>query len=309
MIDELIKKYTPLGYSFLSQIDRNTACRKYEFDDGCYVNVEEYYSYARRDRMYENHIKYIDFQYIIEGEEIVEIVDVYGLTPIVGYNEDTDYAKFTNDSIGSKNVLKKGEGIIIYPGQAHMPCISVDKSCYVKKAVLKIPVDRLPRLFVMDVDGTLTDGSINISDDGELFKSFNVRDGYGIANILPANGFITAIITGRSSSIVDRRCEELGITHCIQGCTDKKVELLRLANTYGLFLNEKGVLPRVVYIGDDIPDLECFMISEISGCPSDAVAEIKKNADYIAKTNSGRGAVREFIDWLCDDVTNLSLGE
>ena len=308
MIDEIIKKYTPLGYSFLTEIDNSITCGKYELDDGCYINVEEYYTYSRQDRLFENHIKYIDFQFIIEGEEIVEIVDAYGLTPIIGYNEETDYEKFTNDSIGSKNVLKKGEGIIIYPGQAHMPCLSLDRSCYVKKAVLKIPIDRLPRLFVMDVDGTLTDGSINISENGELFKSFNVKDGYGIANILPDNGFTTAIITGRSSSIVDRRCEELGITHCIQGCTDKKGELIKLANAYGLFLNEKGILPRVAYIGDDIPDLECFMISEISGCPSDAACDIKKNADYTAKANGGAGAVREFIDWLCDE-TNFCFGE
>ena len=81
-----------------------------------------------------------------------------------------------------------------------------------------------------------------------------------------------------------------------------------MANAYGLFLNEKGILPRVAYIGDDIPDLECFMISEISGCPSDAACDIKKNADYTAKANVGAGAVREFIDWLCDE-TNFCFGE
>ena len=156
----------------------------------------------------------------------------------------------------------------------------------------------MKKLFVMDVDGTLTDGKIYISETGELFKAFNVKDGYGISNILPSNGYIPVVITGRSSVIVVQRCKELGVAEIIQSCKDKKKALLDIAVKYGLYPNEKGVLTGVVYIGDDIPDLECIKSAEISACPANAVEEVKKIASYICEKPAGDGAVREFIDWV-----------
>ena len=87
------------------------------------------------------------------------------------------------------------------------------------------------KLLVMDVDGTLTDGKINISSNGELYKSFDVKDGYGIAKILPKLNIVPAIITGRKSDILSHRCKELKITHCYQGVNDKKNKLLDLLHT------------------------------------------------------------------------------
>lgn len=148
------------------------------------------------------------------------------------------------------------------------------------------------RYLIMDVDGTLTDGKIYMSDRGELLKAFNVKDGYGIHNILPLCHIEPVIITGRSSEIVSRRCREIGIEKVYQGIKDK-AELLEE------FLKENGCrFSNIAYIGDDVNDLECMERSGIAGCPSDAAEEAKAAADFVAVRGGGDGAVREFIDWL-----------
>ena len=153
-------------------------------------------------------------------------------------------------------------------------------------------------LFVMDIDGTLTDGKIYISETGELLKAFNVKDGYGISTLLPAKGYIPVVITARNSEIVKQRCKELGIIEIVQNCKYKKNALLDIAAKHRIFPNEKGILPRVVYVGDDVPDYESMLLAEIKACPADAVEEIKKISDYICKNRAGDGAVREIIEWL-----------
>ena len=85
------------------------------------------------------------------------------------------------------------------------------------------------KLLVMDVDGTLTDGKIYIGDKGEVMKSFDVKDGYAIAHILPENNIVPVIITGRSSSIVKERAKELKITELYQGVSDKLIQLKIIA--------------------------------------------------------------------------------
>ena len=154
------------------------------------------------------------------------------------------------------------------------------------------------KVLVMDVDGTLTDGKIYIGKDEELFKAFNVKDGYGITQILSVYGIKPVIITGRKSEILEMRCKELGISEVYQNAQDKKIALIEYAGKFGISLNEEGILPGVAYIGDDIPDLECIKIVEKSGCPSDAVKEIKKHVHYITQKDGGEGAVREFIEWI-----------
>lgn len=148
------------------------------------------------------------------------------------------------------------------------------------------------KAFVMDVDGTLTDGSICISESGELFKQFHVRDGYGIKNILSEHNIIPIVITGRYSDIVYIRCKELGIQEVIQGSDDKLAELESILDKYGIALSEAA------YIGDDLNDLKCIEKVGISGCPNDAISEVKEFVTYICNCNGGHGAVREFIDWI-----------
>lgn len=144
----------------------------------------------------------------------------------------------------------------------------------------------------MDVDGTLTDGRIYIGSSGEEMKAFYVKDGYAISHILPKLGVVPAIITGRSSSIVSLRAQELGITEVYQGIQKKELLFNKLRLRYGADAGETA------YIGDDLNDIECMRLAGIVGCPCDAVEEVKKNADFISSCQGGRGAVREFIEWL-----------
>ncbi len=146
----------------------------------------------------------------------------------------------------------------------------------------------------MDVDGTLTDGKIYVSNNGELMKAFNIKDGYGIAYLLPQHNIIPVIITGRSSEIVAQRCKELNIKYYFQGVKDK---LLTLTD----FVSQQGVsLAECAYIGDDLNDMSCMKAIKDAGglvaCPSDASKQVREYVDHIAISNGGGGAVRDFID-------------
>ena len=124
------------------------------------------------------------------------------------------------------------------------------------------------KLFVMDVDGTLTDGKINMGPEGELFKSFNIRDGYGINEMLPAHGIVPAIITGRTSTIVENRAKELHVKELYQGRHDKLNTLKELMQKYDCQKEN------VAYIGDDILDIVCMKECGVIGCPSDACQQV-----------------------------------
>ena len=100
------------------------------------------------------------------------------------------------------------------------------------------------RMLAMDVDGTLTDGSIYIGNQGEVMKAFDVKDGYGIVN-LSKKGILSVIITGRKSQIVKKRAEELQIKELHQGVDNKLEKLKNIANIYGISSAE------IAYIGDD----------------------------------------------------------
>lgn len=145
------------------------------------------------------------------------------------------------------------------------------------------------KLLAMDVDGTLTDGRIYIGPEGEALKAFDVKDGYGIVQFRKAGG-IPAIITGRSSRIVEQRCKELGISELHQGVSDKLECLLQIAERLGIAQEE------IAYMGDDLNDLTCLEYAGVSACPCDAVEAARSAADYVCGSPGGRGAVREFLD-------------
>lgn len=146
------------------------------------------------------------------------------------------------------------------------------------------------KLLVMDVDGTLTDGKINMGPDGELYKAFSVKDGYAINEMLPAADIVPAIITGRTSSIVANRAKELHITEVHQGQHDKLGTLFMLMEKYGC------TRENVAYIGDDILDIVCMKECGVVGCPADSCRQVLELADYIAPHRGGDGAVRDFIE-------------
>lgn len=154
------------------------------------------------------------------------------------------------------------------------------------------------KAIVFDVDGTLTDGGIYIGPSGEVMKRFDVKDGYAIHTLMPQNNILPIIITGRKSEIVEMRCKELGIKHIYQGVSNKVQQLKDVINLLKIGLDE------VAYFGDDINDLASMRLTGYSGCPADAVNEVKNNADYICQNTGGHSAAREFIEKVIRDKTS-----
>jgi len=147
------------------------------------------------------------------------------------------------------------------------------------------------RLFVMDVDGTLTDGSITYDETGREWKSFHARDGLGVKLLLLA-GIEPAIVTGRSSPVVARRAQELGILEVVQGAGDKAAIVRSLRAARGLAAAE------VAFVGDDLSDLPAMRDAGFSAAPADAAAEVRAAATFVCSVAGGRGAVREAIETL-----------
>jgi 3-deoxy-D-manno-octulosonate 8-phosphate phosphatase (KDO 8-P phosphatase) len=145
------------------------------------------------------------------------------------------------------------------------------------------------KLFVTDVDGTLTDGTTYYSSEGEQLKQFSIHDGMGIV-LLKKAGIEVAILTSESSPIVEARAKKLKIEHVGLGSRNKKQDLNELAQKLNYSLDE------IAYIGDDVNDLQPLEICGLAGCPSDSVAAIKNVADYICELPGGKGAVREFAE-------------
>lgn len=159
------------------------------------------------------------------------------------------------------------------------------------------------KILVMDVDGTLTDGKIYMGSDGEIFKAFDIKDGYGINDILRSKGVEPVIITGRQSKIVENRCQELHIQHLYQGIYDKLSVLKQVLIRLELEKKSKFSFENVAYIGDDCNDLICMQAVKAAGglvgCPADAVKQVIDIATFVSSRNGGNGAVREFIEWFC----------
>jgi len=146
-------------------------------------------------------------------------------------------------------------------------------------------------LIVLDVDGTMTDSRITYSHEGDEIKSFNVKDGLAIASWRKL-GKQVAIITGRTSSIVERRAKELHIEHFYQGIHNKQEVLEKLLEKLNL------TLENVATIGDDLNDLQMLKSAKISFVPRDASIYVERIASVLLSKKGGDGAVREMIEQL-----------
>jgi 3-deoxy-D-manno-octulosonate 8-phosphate phosphatase (KDO 8-P phosphatase) len=149
------------------------------------------------------------------------------------------------------------------------------------------------KMIIMDVDGTLTDGTLFVLPDGEEIKSYNVRDGLGIL-LAHLAGFKTAIITGKRSRALEKRAEKLRIDELHQGAIDKSPVLEAILVKHGLKKEE------VAYIGDDLGDLAVVKSVGLAGAVADAHPVVKENCHFISQLGGGRGAVREFIEFILD---------
>lgn len=149
------------------------------------------------------------------------------------------------------------------------------------------------RLLAMDIDGTLTDGSLLIGADTELAKAFCVRDGFGLT-LLARAGIELAIITGRHSPIVERRAAELGIHRVHQAVGDKLATLRHVCSATRITLEQTA------FIGDDWPDLPAMRACGLAAAPIDAVAEVRGAAHWVSTARAGNGAVRELAMFILD---------
>lgn len=145
------------------------------------------------------------------------------------------------------------------------------------------------RLFAMDVDGTLTDGTITYTADGIELKSFHARDGAGI-KLLAQVGIVPAIVSGRASAATRRRAAELGIEAIEEGVADKLEVVDRLRRDLGLEWDA------VAFMGDDLTDIPPMQSAGFSAAPSDAAPQVRRIAKFVCAQPGGRGAVREAIE-------------
>ncbi len=147
------------------------------------------------------------------------------------------------------------------------------------------------KLVVFDVDGVMTDGRIVLDENGTESKFFNVRDGHGI-KMLTRAGVQAAIITGRSSKVVEYRGKELGIQYIRQGALNKR-------EVMGLLLKETGIEPaEAAFMGDDLVDIPAMNMAGLAAAPADSVSEVIKCAHIITDLEGGRGAVRELCEFI-----------
>ena len=147
------------------------------------------------------------------------------------------------------------------------------------------------KYFFTDVDGTLTDGCVYYSPEGELLKKFSLRDGTGFF-LLRQAGIKSGIITGENSSIVSRRAEKLKIDKLILNAVPK-------VETIQEFLHEADLeFENIAYIGDDLNDVQLFRKVGLSFAVADSSEYAKQNADVILNHNGGDGAFREAVELL-----------
>ncbi|MCL5103448.1 MAG: HAD hydrolase family protein [Armatimonadetes bacterium] len=144
------------------------------------------------------------------------------------------------------------------------------------------------KMLVMDVDGTLTDGSMTFID-GEQIKTFNVHDGLGI-RLAMSYGLGIAWVTGNTSSAVDERARQLGIVDIYQGSWYKPDSLREIAARHELSMDQ------IAYIGDDLNDLPAFEVAGFSFAVRNATEYVKARADMVTRKSGGQGAVREAIE-------------
>lgn len=142
--------------------------------------------------------------------------------------------------------------------------------------------------WVIDVDGTMTDGGIYYDSNGNEWKKFNTKDGIGLL-MLSRLDMKVIVLTGRISKAIEKRMVELKVQYLFQNVKDKVAFLER-------FMQENGICrEQIAYIGDDLNDYYAMQLAEFKACPADACDEIKGCADYVSGEKGGEGAVRDVI--------------
>ncbi len=143
--------------------------------------------------------------------------------------------------------------------------------------------------FIFDVDGVLTDGTVHVSQNGEMLRVMHIRDGFAMKAALES-GYNLCIISGGSNEGVRIRLKNLGITDIHLGSPNK-------VETFKEYIELYNIKPEeVLYMGDDIPDYHVMQLVGLPTCPQDSAPEIKGISNYISHINGGKGAVRDVIE-------------
>lgn len=162
------------------------------------------------------------------------------------------------------------------------------------------------KAFILDVDGVLTNGEITVAENGDQIRHFNVKDGYAINHAVKSGYYIAAISGGHSRGVITR-LNSLGVKDVFLGISHKLEVFERVIAD--LKLNPEEIL----YMGDDIPDLDIMKKVGLPTCPADACEEIKAVAAYISPIVGGRGCVRDVIEkvlkiqdqWMKENATSF----
>lgn len=142
---------------------------------------------------------------------------------------------------------------------------------------------------VFDVDGVFTDGGIIPLAGGDFIRQYNAKDGYAVAYAIK-QGIKIIIISGGRGRTLEERFQHLGVTETHLNCADKKSQLYECLTR--LQLNPE----RVIFMGDDIPDLECMQMVGIPVAPADAAFEVIDAARYVSEYGGGKGCVRDIVE-------------
>lgn len=143
--------------------------------------------------------------------------------------------------------------------------------------------------FIFDVDGVLTDSSVFVTNEGDILRTMNIRDGFAMKAAVES-GYNVCIISGGSNEGVRIRLRNLGITDIHLGTPDKVETFKEYLELYNIKSEN------VLYMGDDIPDYHVMQLVELPCCPQDASPEIKRISKYISHKNGGKGAARDVIE-------------
>lgn len=143
--------------------------------------------------------------------------------------------------------------------------------------------------FIFDVDGVLTDSSIQVSTDGEMLRTMNTKDGYALKTAIRM-GYNICVISGGTNEGVRTRLKGLGITDIYLGAHVKTEQLEEYFDIYNI------TAENALYMGDDIPDYPVMLKVGLPCCPQDAVKEVKNIAAYVSHKKGGKGCVRDVIE-------------
>ncbi len=142
---------------------------------------------------------------------------------------------------------------------------------------------------IFDVDGVFTDGTLIVTERGDMLRAMNAKDGYAIKKALD-EGFRVVIITGGDSLGVKKRFKKLGVEDVFLKVSDK-------LSIYQKFIEDNGIKEdEVMYMGDDILDLKLLRNVFLPVCPRDACHEVLEISDFISDFNGGKGCVREIVE-------------